>query len=165
LEYFESLSLNLQYDLGEDILTEVERYRALIEVIVDNKDSAFMASKIIDFQKHSAPFEFLYGSYDFYTSQEDFIEGLYSGGDQDAGRLLVENIALVYEKRLSQLSALDPEDQEAYEEIIMDEVNGYRRLMLYVSLHEDEEYLDQMEKRVFIAIEPLAVFDRIFDEE
>ena len=165
LEYFESLSLNLQYDLGEEILTEVERYRALIEVIIDNKDEVFMASKIVAFQNHTAPFEFLYGSYDYFTSQEDFVAGLYIGGDSIAGRSLIENIASVYEKRLSQLSGLDPEDQTAYEEIIMDEVNGYRRLMLYVSLHETDAYRDSMEKRVFIAIEPLAMFDSMFDEE
>ena len=165
MEYFESLSLNLQYDLGEEILTEVERYRALIEVIIDNKDQAFMASKIVAFQNHTAPFEFLYGSYDYFTSQEDFVAGLYIGGDSIAGRSLIENIASVYEKRLSQLSSLDPEDQTAYEEIIMDEVNGYRRLMLYVSLHETDAYRDSMEKRVFIAIEPLAMFDSMFDEE
>ena len=165
LEYFESLSLNLQYDLGEEILTEVERYRALIEVIIDNKDQAFMASKIVAFQNHTALFEFLYGSYDYFTSQEDFVAGLYIGGDSIAGRSLIENIASVYEKRLSQLSGLDPEDQTAYEEIIMDEVNGYRRLMLYVSLHETDAYRDSMEKRVFIAIEPLAMFDSMFDEE
>ena len=165
LEYFESLSLNLQYDLGEEILTEVERYRALIEVIIDNNDEAFMASKIVAFQNHTAPFEFLYGSYDYFTSQEDFVAGLYIGGDSIAGRSLIESIASVYEKRLSQLSGLDPEDQTAYEEIIMDEVNGYRRLMLYVSLHETDAYRDNMEKRIFIAIEPLAMFDSMFGEE
>ena len=165
LEYFESLSLNLQYDLGEEILTEVERYRALTEVIIDNNDEAFMASKIVAFQNHTAPFEFLYGSYDYFTSQEDFVAGLYIGGDSIAGRSLIESIASVYEKRLSQLSGLDPEDQTAYEEIIMDEVNGYRRLMLYVSLHETDAYRDNMEKRIFIAIEPLAMFDSLFGEE
>ncbi len=165
LEYFESLSLNFQYDLGEEILTEIERYRSLIEVIIDNNDEEFMASKIVAFQKHTASFEFLYGSYDYFTSQEDFVAGLYIGGDSIAGRSLIENIAFVYEKRLSQLSSLDHEDQTIYEEIIMDEVNGYRRLMLYVSLHETDAYRDRMEKRVFVAIEPLAMFDSLFSEE
>ena len=165
LEYFESLSLNFQYDLGEEILTEIERYRSLIEVIIDNNDEEFMSSKIVAFQKHTAPFEFLYGSYDYFTSQEDFVAGLYIGGDSIAGRSLIENIAFVYEKRLSQLSSLDHEDQTIYEEIIMDEVNGYRRLMLYVSLHETDAYRDSMEKRVFVAIEPLAMFDSLFGEE
>ena len=165
LEYFESLSLNFQYDLGEEILTEIERYRSLIEVIIDNNDEEFMSSKIVAFQKHTAPFEFLYGSYDYFTSQEDFVAGLYIGGDSIAGRSLIENIAFVYEKRLSQLSSLDPEDQTIYEEIIMDEFNGYRRLMLYVSLHETDAYRDSMEKRVFVAIEPLAMFDSLFGEE
>jgi len=163
LEYFDSLSLNLQYELGEDILTEIERYRALIEVVVDNKDKEFISSNIIEFQRYSAPFEFLYGSYDYFTSQEDFVEGFYIDGNQEAARLLIENISAVYEKRLSKLSDISPEEQEYYEEIIMDEVNGYRRLMLFVSLYEDDIYRDKMEKRIFRAIEPLEIFNRLFD--
>ena len=164
LEYFESLSLNLQYELGEEILTEIERYRTLIEVIIDNKDEVFLVSKIIAFQKHTAPFEFIYGSYDFFTSQEDFIEGLYIGGDSLAARSLIENIAAVYEKRLTQLSDMSSEEQNIYEEIIMNEVNGYRRLMLYVSLHEEDTYRVAMEKKIFQAIKPLALFDSMFEE-
>jgi hypothetical protein len=163
LEYFDSLSLNLQYELGEDILTEIERYRALIEVVVDNKDKEFISSNIIEFQRYSAPFEFLYGSYDYFTSQEDFVEGFYIDGNQEAARLLIENISAVYEKRLSKLSDISPEEQEYYEEIIMDEVNGYRKLMLFVSLYDDDIYRDKMEKRIFRAIEPLEIFNSLFD--
>lgn len=165
LEYFESLSLDLQYNLGEDIITNIERYRTLVEVIIENKDEEFMASKIIDFQNHTAPFEFLYGSYDYYTSQEDFIEALFLGDDSNAARLLLENIAAVYEKRLSRLTEIPKEKQVAYEDIIMNEVNGYRRLMLYVSLYEDDEYRVSMENRIFNAIKPLAMFDEMFSEE
>ena len=164
LEYYESLSLNLQYDLGEDILTEIERYRTLIEVIIDNKDVEFMASKIVAFQQQTAPFEFIYGSYDFFTSQEDFIEGLYLGRDSLNARSLIENIAAVYEKRLSQLSDMSPEEQNVYENIIMNEVNGYRRLMLYVSIHEEDAYKVRIEKRIFQAIKSLAMFDTMFEE-
>ena len=39
LDYFNSLSLDLRYELGEEILTEVERYRALVEAVLDNKDT------------------------------------------------------------------------------------------------------------------------------
>ncbi len=165
LEYFESLSLNLQYDLGEDILTEVERYRSLIELIIDNKDTSFMTSKIIYFQKHTSPFEFLYGSYDFFTSQEDFIEGLYLGGNPSAARSLTEKIASVYEERLTQLSSFPAEKQNLYEEIIMNEINGYRRLMFYVSLYEEEVYQVEMEKRIYETLKPLTMFDRIFEEK
>ena len=50
-------------------------------------------------------------------SQEDFIEGLYLGSDSLNARSLIENIAAVYEKRLSQLSDMSPEEQNVYENI------------------------------------------------
>ena len=124
-----------------------------------------MTSKIIYFQKHTSPFEFLYGSYDFFTSQEDFIEGLYLGGNPSAARSLTEKIASVYEERLTQLSSFPAEKQNLYEEIIMNEINGYRRLMFYVSLYEEEVYQVEMEKRIYETLKPLTMFDRIFEEK
>lgn len=164
LNYFQSLSPNLQYSLGEEILTEVERYRTLVEAVVDNKDETIISLKISEFQKSSLPFKFLYGDYDFYTSQDDFLEGLYLAKDTLAARTLFNKIATVYEKRLLKLGSLSKEEQENYEEIIMDEVNGYRKLMLYINLYDNESYRDSIEMRMLSIIKPLKIFYNILDE-
>ncbi len=165
LNYFQSLSPDLQYSLGEEILTEVERYRSLVEVVIDNKDEDIIASKISEFQRSAIPFKFLYGNYEFYTSQDDFVEGLYLGKDTQAARFLFDKIAKAYEERLLKLGSLPKEDQETYEEIIMDEVNGYRKLMLYINLYDDESYRDTIERRMLSIIKPLKIFDDMLEEE
>ena len=72
LIYFNSLSLDLRYELGEDILTEVERYRTLVEAVLENKDKEKLGDYIQTFREHSSYFAFLYGEYDYYTALEDF---------------------------------------------------------------------------------------------
>ena len=53
LDYFDSLSLDLRYELGEEILTEVERYRALVEAVLDNKDNEKAGEYIQNFRSYN----------------------------------------------------------------------------------------------------------------
>ena len=163
LNYFASLSLNLQYELGEEILTEVERYRALVEAVLDNKDEEKLAEYIQRFRESSRTFSFLYGEYDYYTALEEFVEGLYLGGETEEARALVEKIAAVYDERLALLARFSPERQEELYDRIMEELNGYRRVLLYVNLYDTDEQRDSLENRVFASMKDLAVFDSLLE--
>ncbi len=163
LNYFASLSLNLQYQLGEEILTEIERYRALVEAVLDNKDEEKLVEYIQRFRNSSRKFSFLYGEYDYYTALEEFVEGLYLGGENDQARELVDNIADVYDERLALLSRFSPQRQEELYNQIMEELNGYRRVLLYVNLFDTDEYRDSLENRVFVSMKGLAVFDSLLE--
>jgi len=163
LNYFASLSLNLQYQLGEEILTEIERYRALVEAVLDNKDEEKLVEYIQRFRNSSRKFSFLYGEYDYYTALEEFVEGLYLGGENDQARELVDKIADVYDERLALLSRFSPQRQEELYNQIMEELNGYRRVLLYVNLYDTDEYRDSIENRVFVSMKGLAVFDSLLE--
>ncbi len=164
LNYYTSLSLNLQYELGEEILTEVERYRALVEAVLDNKDEEKLAEYIEQFRASSSAFSFLYGEYDYYTALEDFVEGLYIGGETEKARALVEKIAAVYDERLALLARFSPERQEELYDRIMEELNGYRRVLLYVNLYDTDEERDRLENRVYTSMKSLAIFDRLLED-
>jgi hypothetical protein len=49
LNYYSTLSGSDQTDLAMDIITDIERYRSLLQVMKDNKDLAF-------YEKHKVPF-------------------------------------------------------------------------------------------------------------
>ena len=164
LNDYASLSLNLQYELGEEILTEVERYRALVEAVLDNKDEEKLAEYIEQFRASSRAFSFLYGEYDYYTALEDFVEGLYLGGETEEARALVEKIAAVYDERLALLGRFSPERQEELYDRIMEELNGYRRVLLYVNLYDTDEERDSLENRVYASMKGLAIFDRLLED-
>jgi len=161
LAYFNSLSDFLKIDLAEEILTEVERFRSLIETSLKNKDKEKMADYIKAFQKSSIDFSFLYGKYDFYTSQEEFIEGFYLSGDTLNARKLVDEISLVYEERLKLISNFDSTRQIELEERIMDEVNGYRRILFYTNIYDDKDRGEILEERIYNSIKDLEVFENL----
>jgi hypothetical protein len=159
LDYFNSLSLNLRYELGEEILTEVERYRALVEAVLDNKDNEKVGIYIQNFRSYSRAFAFLYGEYDYYTAMEEFVEGLYLAGEIEEARALVNKISEVYDERLEVIQGFEPERQLQLRNRIMDEVNGFRRILLYVNLYDNEAQRDSLENKIYNRIKDLVIFD------
>ena len=91
------------------------------------------------------------------------MEGLYLGGENDQARELVDKIADVYDERLALLSRFSPQRQEELYNQIMEELNGYRRVLLYVNLFDTDEYRDSLENRVFVSMKGLAVFDSLLE--
>ena len=126
LNYFSSLDIDLQYDMGEEIVTIIERYRTLIEAILLNKDVEILESELDKFTGSINPFIFLYGEHDFYTELYDVIYGYYlTKADQKA-----QNIALrllnTYKNRMSVFIDLPEEDKIRYSEQIKDEIMDFR---------------------------------------
>ena len=73
LEYFASLSPNFQYPIGEEILTEIERYRALVEATVVNKDKQNISLTIEKFINASKPFIYLSETVNNFITQMFFV--------------------------------------------------------------------------------------------
>ena len=153
----------MRYELGEDILTEVERYRTLVEAVLENKDKEKLGDYIQTFREHSSYFAFLYGEYDYYTALEDFVEGLYLAERTEDARALANKVAEVYENRLRIIGDFDPNRQRELNDRIMDEINGFRRVLLYVNLYDSDEERDSMENRVYNSIKNLAVFEELIE--
>ena len=82
MEYFSSLKASEQYFLGEEIITQAERYRTLMEAILVNKDKIQLNKSLIQFLEAIKPFINLYGEYEFYTSLSMFVEGFYITGNK-----------------------------------------------------------------------------------
>ncbi len=163
LDYFNSLSLDLRYELGEEILTEVERYRTLVEAVLDNKDSEKMGDYIQSFRTQSRPFAFLYGEYDYFTAMEDFVEGLYLAGKKKEARALAKKIGDVYDNRLEIIQGFEAERQLELRDRIMEEINGYRRILLYVNLYDDKEIRDSLENKIYNRIKDLMIFEELIE--
>jgi hypothetical protein len=49
------------------------------------------------------------------------------------------------------------------EERIMEEINGYRRILLYVNLYDSNEHRDSLENQVYERIRELAVFETLIE--
>lgn len=164
LAYFNSLSLDLRYELGEEILTEIERYRALVEAALDNEDLEKTGEYIEEFRNQSRLFSFLYGAYDYYTTLQPFVEGLYKSQEKEQARELLTKIAEVYDERLRLISSFDPERQRELEDRIMEEVNGYRELLAFVIRYDQPEQREKLENRIYKSMKSLEMFKEIIDD-
>ena len=66
--------------------------------------------------------------------------------------------------RLRIIGDFDPNRQRELNDRIMDEINGFRRVLLYVNLYDSDEERDEVWKnRVYNSIKNLAVFEELIE--
>ena len=126
LNYFSSLDIYYQYNLTQEIVSEIERYRNLIDVSIENQDYDVASVQIISFIESSQPFSYLYGEFDYYLSLLDYIEVLYKSEDYENSKMIVFEIKEQFEKRLSTFSTLPEDSQLYYIENISSDINNYQ---------------------------------------
>ena len=127
LNYFASLDIYYQYNLTQEIVSEIERYRNLIDISIENKDYSIASDQIISFLESSEPFSYLYGEFDYYLSLIDYVEVLYRSNDYENSKMIVYEIKEQFEKRLSTFSTLSEENQLYYIENISSDINNYQK--------------------------------------
>ena len=126
LNYFSSLDIYYQYNLTQEIVSEIERYRNMIDVSIENQDYDIASVQIISFLESSEPFSYLYGEFDYYLSLLDYIEVLYKSEDYENSKMIVFEIKEQFEKRLSTFSTLPEDSQLYYIENISSDINNYQ---------------------------------------
>ncbi len=70
LKYFASLELERQYHAAEEIITQVERYRNIINIPLFNGDQSFAKEKAIEFNAHLDDFSNFYNEDEKYDTEE-----------------------------------------------------------------------------------------------
>lgn len=146
LSYFNSLEAHFQYDLGEEIITEIERYRTLVEATHANEDNSILENAIDNFLAASKPFIYLYGDYDYYSLLSEFAEGYYMAGADQKAENLVLKVSAEIKKRLELYSQVSPENQKVYLQPIKTEFLDYRFLLSIVSKRGSEKLKDTLKQ-------------------
>ena len=140
LNYFSSLKTDFQYGMGEEIVTEIERYRTLIEVIIANEDKEILELELDKFISSVQPFIFLYGEYDYYTALYDVVDGYYiSKADKKAQKIGLK-ILSVYKKRLNVFISLSPENKVRYADQIKNEILDFRYFIEMILSNDKSEF-------------------------
>ena len=129
MEYFSSLKPSEQYLLGEEIITQAERYRTLMEAVLVNEDKILLAKSLNQFIEAITPFVNLYGEYDFYTSLSMFVEGYYLAGEQVKAKNLIEDIVQQYEGRFAMIANFSQNDQQLVFDRIKEEILDFQQMI------------------------------------
>ena len=146
MEYFSSLKPSEQYLLGEEIITQAERYRTLMEAVLVNKDKILLSKSLNQFIEAITPFVNLYGEYDFYTSLSMFVEGYYLAGEQVKAKNLIEDIAEQYEGRFAMIANFSQNDQQLVFDRIKEEILDFQQLIDKVK-NFDQDLADSLQLR------------------
>ena len=147
LEYFKSLSHNEQFMMGEEIITQVERYRTLVEAILVNEDRDLLTTELDYFTSSVLPFKNLYGDYDYYTSLNDFVEGYYLSDQPAKAEELVDSIVSQYEERFEMIAKFSKSNKKIFFERIKGEVLDFQELIYRVELMGASDFAKKLQSR------------------
>jgi hypothetical protein len=147
LKYFKSLDANLQYQLGEEIITEIERYRALVEADLKHDKKSDLPQTLNQFMGAINPFKYLYGDYEFYTSLIDVAEGYYLVDEIALAQSLSTKIAKQYSERMELFSQFSPENQLQLQDRIKNEWVSYNYFLQIVNSFDESPFFDTLEQR------------------
>jgi len=70
LTYFGSLTLERQYEFASEIVSNVERYRSVVDLLLINQDTEIIESRAEEFNKYLRLFTRLYSEDEEYDNQE-----------------------------------------------------------------------------------------------
>ena len=146
MEYFSSLKPSEQYLLGEEIITQAERYRTLMEAVLVNEDKILLAKSLNQFIEVITPFVNLYGEYDFYTSLSMFVEGYYLAGEQVKAKNLIEDIVQQYEERFSMIASFPQSNLDRVFDRIKEEILDFQQMIDLVK-NFDQDLADSLQLR------------------
>ena len=145
LDYFSSLKADFQYGIGEEIVTEIERYRTLLEAILVNKDLEILQSEIDKFILSTQPFIFLYGEYDYYTALYDLVNGYYIAKADIKAQKMALKLLSVYKKRLNVFVSLSTENKIRYADQIKTEILDFRYFIEMILTNDKSEFSKNIE--------------------
>jgi hypothetical protein len=145
LNYFSSLDANLQYNLGEEIITEIERYRTLVEADLKHGETIELASVLNQFMESIEPFRYLYGDYEFYTGLIDVAEGYFLDGQTALAQDLSTKISAEYDERLGLYSQISEDSQLQLSSRIQRELNNFNYVVQIVKAYDSTAFGDQIE--------------------
>ena len=147
MAYFNSLDANLQYQLGEEIITEIERYRALVEADLKHDKKSDLRETLNQFMEAIDPFKYLYGDYEFYTSLTDVAEGYYLLDEIALAQSLSAKIAKEYSERMKLFSQFSPENQLQLQDRIKNEWVSYNYFLQLVNSFDESPFFATLEQQ------------------
>lgn len=147
LAYFNSLDANLQYQLGEEIITEIERYRALTEADLKHDKKSDLYTTLNQFVGAITPFKYLYGDYEFYTSLIDVVEGYYLINETEIAQKLSAKIANQFSERMQLFAQFSTNNQAQLQDRIKKEWGAYNYFLQMVNIYDESDFFDGLENQ------------------
>ena len=124
----------------EEIISDIERFRNLIETIQESGEKEILADQIKSFISSSEQFNYIYGEYDYYISLSSFLVSLLELNELEYSMSVIDKIEEQLIRRVSVFSNIDEEEQVYYIEGITSDINQYSRLINQIEVYDNDAY-------------------------
>ena len=157
LKYYSTLSKSKDsrfsiYTYAENIITDTERYRSLVEAALNSNNTNFIGQAIEDYIKSTDYVKEFYGEYEYYTLLIPFIESIYKYGSMELSKDLYINISNELRNRLILFDEMESENQSEYIENIADNLFQYTKILNILKENESDDSFIKSEIETFLFI-------------
>jgi len=157
LNYYSKLSKSKTsnfsiYSYAENIITDTERYRSLLESVLNTNDINFIGEAIENFVQSTDFVKEIYGDYEYFTLLTPFIEYLYKSGNINLSKDLYLNISNQLKNRLSLFIEMPQENKSEYVENIANNLFEYSKILNVLKDYEEDRSLIKSEIESFVKI-------------
>ena len=132
------------YIFAENIITDTERYRSLIESVSRSNNNDLISKAIEDYVFNTNFVKELYGNYEYYNLLIPFIESAYKSGNSKLSKNLYIKISLELRNRLIVFSEMPKNQQSEYADNIANNLFQYTKILNLVLKNEiDESFVEE----------------------
>ena len=157
LKYYYNLSKSKDsrfsiYTYAENIITDTERYRSLVEAALNSNNTNFIGQAIEDYIKSTDYVKEFYGEYEYYTLLIPFLESIYNYGSMELSKDLYINISNELRNRLILFDEMESENQSEYIENIANNLFQYTKILNILKENESDDSFIKSEIETFLFI-------------
>ena len=157
LKYYSNLSKSKDsrfsiYTYAENIITDTERYRSLVEAALNSNNTNFIGQAIEDYIKSTDYVKEFYGEYEYYTLLIPFLESIYNYGSMELSKELYINISNELRNRLILFDEMESENQSEYIENIANNLFQYTKILNILKENESDDSFIKSEIETFLFI-------------
>ena len=157
LKYYSNLSKSKDsrfsiYTYAENIITDTERYRSLVEAALNSNNTNFIGQAIEDYIKSTDYVKEFYGEYEYYTLLIPFLESIYNYGSMELSKELYINISNELRNRLILFDEMESENQSEYIENIANNLFQYTKILNVLKENESDDSFIKSEIETFLFI-------------
>ena len=141
LKYYSQLSKSKDsrfsiYTFAENIITDTERYRVLVETLLKSQDNNLKSNSIVQFINSTEFVTDLYGEYDYYILLFDYVEELFILNNIEFARELYFKISKPLKERILILLAM--EEKEEYYQTLLNDYLQLKSLVEIITTYDEK---------------------------
>ena len=144
LKYYSQLSNSKNskfsiYSFAENIITDTERYRSLLETLLKSENNSLKSQGIKQYISSTEFVSELYGDYEYYTLLSPFLKQLFISDDKELARELYVKISSQYKERIAIIMSMQDDKKTEYSQTVLNDYFELRSLIELIQKYDSDK--------------------------